>query len=72
MWLILFYKMSGSTPGACTRGVNELLELYYVKGTDLVYVRLIQRKVRSISAKGKGVHSNRINRSAKAETGGGG
>lgn len=49
-----------------------MLEIEYVKGTDLVYARLICPKVRSTLAKGKGIHSNRINRSAKAETGGGG
>ena len=43
-----------------------------MKGSDLVYARLICPRVRSISAKGKGIHSNRINRSAQAETGGGG
>lgn len=60
----------GSIPEIRAKGVDEMLELYYVKGTDLVYVRLICPKVRSISAKGNGIHSNRINRSAKAETGG--
>lgn len=47
-----------------------MLELEYVKGQDLVYARLICPKVRTTLAKGTGAPSNRINRSAKAETGG--